>query len=320
VKVAVRDYTKIPRERLFEFSKKLHIVEFTVEMEQNEEKGSNNDGGNDDGNDGGDDGKGGMDEEANDLYDTDTEKEPNHDNPPNSNSNLKTPSQKSSSSQGSKTVNMVMDQDQQLRMLMESNNPKLSTAGMKTVAGGQKGTDASLNPGVSITKDNSNWKEPELYSPSKGCGMVVASDTCGETSDKGCGWDTQGDTDLWKTPEQVKSVLSDCPIGVNKFYNLIEEESNHSKWVEFRKLAQKDSATEECSNLLKRMELKVSEDEEEIVAEEEEEEVLSLEESGILPKNIEEIEDKFSGGGQEKPEEEDWLGAYSKGSPTQESP
>jgi hypothetical protein len=53
---------------------------------------------------------------------------------------------------------------------------------------------------------------------------------------------------------------------------------------------------------------------------EEEEEVLSLEESGILPKNIEEIEDKFSGGGQEKPEEEDWLGAYSKGSPTQESP
>jgi hypothetical protein len=93
VKVAVRDYTKIPRERLFEFSKKLHIVEFTVEMEQNEEKGSNNDGGNDDGNDGGDDGKGGMDEEANDLYDTDTEKEPNHDNPPNSNSNLKTPSQ-----------------------------------------------------------------------------------------------------------------------------------------------------------------------------------------------------------------------------------
>jgi hypothetical protein len=91
VKVAVRDYTKIPRERLFE-NKKLHIVEFTVEMEQNEDKGSKNDGGNDDGNDGGDDGKGGMDEEADDLYDTDTEKEnePNHDNPPNSNSNLKT--------------------------------------------------------------------------------------------------------------------------------------------------------------------------------------------------------------------------------------
>jgi hypothetical protein len=46
---------------------------------------------------------------------------------------------------------MVMDQDQQLRMLMESSNPKLLTAGMKTVAGGQKGIDASLNPGVSIT-------------------------------------------------------------------------------------------------------------------------------------------------------------------------
>jgi hypothetical protein len=192
---------------------------------------------------------------------------------------------------------MVMDQDQQLRMLMESSNPKLLTAGRKMVAGGQKGTDAVLNPGVSITKDNSNWQEPELYSPSKGCAMVVASDTGVETSDKGCGWDTQGDTDLWKTPEQRKLVISDCSIGVNKFYKLIEEESNHSKWVEFRKLAQKDSATEECSTLLERMELEVSEDEEEIVVEEEEEEVFSLEESGILPKKIEKIEDKFSGNG-----------------------
>lgn len=135
--------------------------------------------------------------------------------------------------------------------------------------------------------------------------MVVASDTCGETSDKGCGWDTQRDTDLWKTPEQVKSVVYDYPIVVNKFYNLIEEESNHSK---FKKLAQKDSATEECSDLLTRMELEVSEDEEEVVVEEEEEEVLSLEESGILPKNIEEIEDKFNGKGEAKKNQKRKMG------------
>jgi hypothetical protein len=38
----------------------------------------------------------------------------------------------------------------------------------------------------------------------------------------------------------------------NKFYSLINVESHHSKWEEFRKLAKKNSATEECSFLLKR--------------------------------------------------------------------
>lgn len=126
VKVAVRDHTKIPKERLFEFSRKLHIVEFTVETDQSEGKGTKNGGGNDD--DDGGDGKGGLDDEADDLYDTDTKKEHN---PTTNTSNMKTPVHKTGNGQGGKTVGsaMMLDQDQQLITMMENNNPTLITDG-----------------------------------------------------------------------------------------------------------------------------------------------------------------------------------------------
>lgn len=135
VKVAIQDYTKIPIERLFEMNRKLHVVEFTIEVEQDKGTGPKDNGGNDDGGDGGDDGKGGMDEEADDLYDTDTEKGPTQDLPPNNNSNMKTPSHKPSSSSGYKTVNSVvvidqLDQEQQLKELMGGANPEVLTASM----------------------------------------------------------------------------------------------------------------------------------------------------------------------------------------------
>ena len=41
------------------------------------------------------------------------------------------------------------------------------------------------------------------------------------------------------------------------------EELQHSKWEEFRKLAKADTANEECSQLLRRMELQDSDNEEE---------------------------------------------------------
>lgn len=47
----------------------------------------------------------------------------------------------------------------------------------------------------------------------------------------------------------------------NKFYQLINEESTHSKWEEFRQLALSDNINEECSDLLKRMELEDSDSE-----------------------------------------------------------
>jgi hypothetical protein len=49
VKVAVKDHSKIPKQRLFEINKKLHIVEFTVEVEQEVQTGNLNDGGGDNG-------------------------------------------------------------------------------------------------------------------------------------------------------------------------------------------------------------------------------------------------------------------------------
>jgi len=112
IKVAVKDYTKIPKERLFEMNRNLHVVEITVETEQDKRSGPKDDGSNDDGGDGRDDGKGGLDEEADDLYDTDTEKEPTHDIAASNNPSTKTPYHKPSSNTGYKTVTngMMIDQ------------------------------------------------------------------------------------------------------------------------------------------------------------------------------------------------------------------
>lgn len=68
---------------------------------------------------------------------------------------------------------------------------------------------------------------------------------------------------LFHTPEAYLSQLSDCHFGGNKFYQLLSEESNHSKWEEFRRRAQSENMNDECTNLLRRMELEDSESEEE---------------------------------------------------------
>lgn len=64
----------------------------------------------------------------------------------------------------------------------------------------------------------------------------------------------------WRTPEINQAQKSDYHIVGNKFYSLVNEESHHSKLEEFRQLAKQDSATEECSSLLSRMELEVSDE------------------------------------------------------------
>jgi hypothetical protein len=61
-----------------------------------------------------------------------------------------------------------------------------------------------------------------------------------------------------QTPEVIKVPNSDCQIVGNKFYQLISEESHHSKREEFRRLALSDNMNEECSNLLRRMKLEDS--------------------------------------------------------------
>jgi hypothetical protein len=62
----------------------------------------------------------------------------------------------------------------------------------------------------------------------------------------------------YKTPEVFHSQNSECGVVGNKFLQMISDESHHSKWEEFRKLAQTASMNEECTNLLRRMELEES--------------------------------------------------------------
>lgn len=83
----------------------------------------------------------------------------------------------------------------------------------------------------------------------------------------------------WITPEANHKQLSNCHIVGNKFYSLINEESQHTKWEEFRRLAKMDG-NEECSMLLQRMELEDSDEESDLLNDGE---GISLVDAGVLP-------------------------------------
>lgn len=77
VKIACKDYKKIPQERLYEMNKKLYVVNFTVEADiKKDETKQGTDGDDGDGGGGDDDQKGADDDEADDLFDTDDDGEP----------------------------------------------------------------------------------------------------------------------------------------------------------------------------------------------------------------------------------------------------
>lgn len=89
VKVACKDYTKIPNQRLFEMNKKLHVIIITVEAEQEKTQIAPGD----DGGGGGDDDLG-EDGEDEDLLDDDPlAKEQPHHSQVSSDDNTKTPHQ-----------------------------------------------------------------------------------------------------------------------------------------------------------------------------------------------------------------------------------
>ena len=64
------------------------------------------------------------------------------------------------------------------------------------------------------------------------------------------------------TPETMVCVQSQCKVVENNRQSLYDE-SPHFKWEAFRRLAKTGSSTEECSILLRRMELEESHKEEE---------------------------------------------------------
>lgn len=63
------------------------------------------------------------------------------------------------------------------------------------------------------------------------------------------------------TPDPVCSQFSDCHIVGNKLQSFLEDESQHSRWDEFIRLAKASSSHEECSQLLRKMERQDSDEE-----------------------------------------------------------
>jgi hypothetical protein len=120
VKIASKDCKKIPKVRLFEFNRKLHVVSLVEGMEDQDavKPDGGDDGGDDNGNDDGLDDNGKDDEEVDDLYDDLADADDNFNQGPTSGSSrFKTPRNKPSSSKGYKTVQMkdmsADDHDQQ---------------------------------------------------------------------------------------------------------------------------------------------------------------------------------------------------------------
>lgn len=91
----------------------------------------------------------------------------------------------------------------------------------------------------------------------------------------------------WYTPECAMKGNSECQIVGNKANRFLEEDSNYSRRVEFRKLAGQNSSTAECSNLLSRMELENSYGDDEVLNEED---MMTLEEADLMPKVSEDID------------------------------
>lgn len=83
-----------------------------------------------------------------------------------------------------------------------------------------------------------------------------------ETSNQGDSYG--GDLNEWVTPEALLANLSNCQIVGNKFKSFCEDESQHSKWEEFRRMAKSETTDEECSQLLRRMELQDSDEEQDV--------------------------------------------------------
>lgn len=281
IKVAVRNAEKIPSERLYEIDKKLFFISITVEGENNngpEKKGDDGDGGGDDGKD--------NDEEADDLDDLpeDVDKPVEKDKP--ARNSEKTPVTKPSQKSRGKTVSLDLNQvdhwDQE-RLLVASMNfdkDKLMTAFDQKRLEQQHIIDDRTASATTVEEkcldDCVGQLSPEqLDVYTVGLNLTADSSKVPQVvSLEGCAL-----SQTFQTPEAIFKQNSDCQVVGNILYQLINDESHHSKWEEFRRMTKSGTMIEECSNLLKRMELDDSEGEEDsyvIENENHEEDVLSL--------------------------------------------
>lgn len=160
----------------------------------------------------------------------------------------------------------VMNQSEQLEKLMNGQN-ELLTAMRESEMGQQFCLDVD-----SAINSDSMAMDIDFESKKKSKQDSGVADMVNEINQKDEGSGKRMETTLeggsvdkaWDTPEAVQVQKSECHIVGNKFYSLINDESHHSKWEEFRKLAMNGTTTEECSDLLKRLELEASDEELEI--------------------------------------------------------
>ncbi|XP_066379833.1 uncharacterized protein [Miscanthus floridulus] len=265
IKVTCKDALKIPSERLYEMNKEIFRVSFVVEHEGGEElQGEKEDGGD------GDDKGNGNDEEADDLNDDDddgVEKALPEEFQIGQTSGMKTPISKQNKNTGYKTVvdaviPGVMNQEKQLIALMgnleskvsaaEANKDQATTSGCKTAGECSGVKDSSgcseLTPDPKTDKFVTEVIAKELTP------IIV------DTGKDAASMEAQKVVGSWETPEVEQRIDSDCYIVGNKFHSLINDESHHSKWEEFRNLA-REGVSDECSRLLKKMELEDSDEE-----------------------------------------------------------
>lgn len=261
MKVACKDYKKIPEQRLFEMNKKLHVLSFLVEAVQGQGPG---DLGND-GNDGGDEGKKDDDDED-DLYDTDEENDRKQDEPGEEKaaSAMKIDVAKTPSGSGGKTVKLfteLQDPFGQVMMLeekMKQNGDQLLTVGSPLEVNLNLGhIEVCLDPRL----EGSDKREMVLTPEIENSELIpdIQSKDYADTQTV----EVEGMMDeKWKTPVTVCETILEDDYVDNKILKLFKDPSQHSKWEEFRALAQKESMPTECLTLLQRMELEDSEGDE----------------------------------------------------------
>jgi hypothetical protein len=279
IKVACRDIQKIPQEKLYEMDKGLFVVAFEVEGEKAANAGQpgNDDNGGDDGDSKKDND---MDYDDDDLLDDHKDSNRDKQDGESGSGSFKIPSQKPGSRPNCKTVSIAVtiddppDQEKMLKEYMEKTKEQPAERYELACTKGkvplvkvaipitQVSIDANLTTGVLTPAENNKSQGLELPSKTLQDEKFPTIDSFGNTSLEFC-----EDVKNWVTPECFFSRMSECNMVGHKLKSFFTDESQHSKWEEFRRLAKAKMANEECFQLLRRMELQESNAEEDEVME-----------------------------------------------------
>lgn len=138
------------------------------------------------------------------------------------------------------------NQEEQLAWAMEGRPSRLLSKSRNFLTGKCSGVKDSSGCSV-LTPD------PEMNKVASQMLIEELTPKAVDTENADVGKEISKVVDNWKTLEVDVRIESDCHVVKNKLCSLINDESHHSKWKEFRNLA-KEGISNECSRLLKKME------------------------------------------------------------------